>query len=233
MAIGFGRSSVVMMNEAHSGLLRSRRTRHTARECLPGAADCGVRHLAMEALDPGFAETANRSRVLPTVEAGYLAQPDMRAVAQAAVDLGWSLLTYEADHRRAPPGLRAAGTLGREFTNWREAEQARNLKAVHQDVDGPLLVWCGNGHHTKTASGDWLPMGAVFWTLSGVEPFCIDQLATVVWPNHGPIITVDTDLRIALESRGGTAALLQEEMPAGLNSPPGDAYVLSIDNLMD
>jgi hypothetical protein len=36
---------------------------------------------------------------------GYLAQPDMRALMQAALDLGWTLVPYEADFSLQPPGL--------------------------------------------------------------------------------------------------------------------------------
>jgi hypothetical protein len=43
----------------------------------------GVRHLAMEALQPGDAETANTTRRPPDAAGGYLAQPDMAELIQA------------------------------------------------------------------------------------------------------------------------------------------------------
>jgi hypothetical protein len=62
--LGFARSSVVLANEAHSGLLRCRRTREIGRRLLPAAHRAGVRRLAMEALTPD----------LELRESGYLAR---------------------------------------------------------------------------------------------------------------------------------------------------------------
>jgi hypothetical protein len=45
----------------------------------------GVRHLAMEALQPGDTEAADTSRRPPEAAGGYLAQPDMRDLIQAAL----------------------------------------------------------------------------------------------------------------------------------------------------
>jgi hypothetical protein len=51
----------------------------------------------------------------------------MRVLIQTALDLGWTLLGYEADMRLAPDGW---DPMGEALTNWRE-EQARNLlKAI-------------------------------------------------------------------------------------------------------
>jgi hypothetical protein len=65
VAIGFERSRVVMMNEAHSMLLRSVRTRELGRRILPTAHESGARHLAMEALVPDFTQTCNATRHIP------------------------------------------------------------------------------------------------------------------------------------------------------------------------
>lgn len=90
--IGFGRHRVVVMNEAHNGFLRCPRTRVVGRQILPTAHRMGVRHLAMEALDPWIVDYANRNRQQPQIRAGYLGQPEMRALIQAALDLGWTLI---------------------------------------------------------------------------------------------------------------------------------------------
>jgi hypothetical protein len=55
---GFRRSRVVMLNEAHDGLTRCVRTRQLGRQILPSAHAMGVRHLAMEALQPGDDRTS-------------------------------------------------------------------------------------------------------------------------------------------------------------------------------
>lgn len=101
--IGFTRSRVVMMmNEAHSGLRRSVRTRIVGKSILPAAHEAGVRHLAMEALRPAFAAAANENRVAPDESHGYLSQPEMRDLIAAALDLGWTLVPYEADFDSKP-----------------------------------------------------------------------------------------------------------------------------------
>jgi len=97
LEIAFQRATIVMMNEAHSGLKRSIRTRQIGQKILPVAHEAGVRHLAMEALNPVFAEHGNRIRIVPEYEEGYLSQPEMRSFIQAALDLGWTLIAYEAN----------------------------------------------------------------------------------------------------------------------------------------
>ena len=72
--VGFSRSRVVMMNEAHSGLRRCVRTRQVGLRILFRAHAAGVRHLAMEALHRGFAEQANRTRRVPAWSHGYHGQ---------------------------------------------------------------------------------------------------------------------------------------------------------------
>src|SRR5690349_16040877 len=141
--LGFERGRLVLMNEAHSGLRRCMRTRVIGRQVLPAAHAAGVRHLAMEALYSVYAEEANRARQVPD-GLGYLAQPEMRSLIQAALDLGWTLWPYEAESWRwlaekygnSGP-IDAATRLAHEaelhsleYTNWREAEQARNLVKI-------------------------------------------------------------------------------------------------------
>ena len=63
--IGFQRSSVVMMNEAHDGDKRCVRTRQIGQRILLVAHASGVRHLAMEALPTNFAEECNSTRRVP------------------------------------------------------------------------------------------------------------------------------------------------------------------------
>ena len=67
LRIGFERASVVIVNECHNGMLRSRRTRAIGRRLLPTAHEAGVRHMAMEALIPRFADEANLTRRVPYV----------------------------------------------------------------------------------------------------------------------------------------------------------------------
>ena len=146
-----------MLNEAHDGLKRCVRTRQLGRQLLPSAHAMGARHLAMEALQPGDAEAANTTRRPPHDTLGYLAQPEMRELIQAALALGWTLWPYEADIDHAPAALVEQGFMSQAFTNWRELEQARNLAAVLAGLGASdrLLVWCGNSHASKLAHDDW------------------------------------------------------------------------------
>ena len=102
VTIGFSQARVVMMNEFHNGDLRCVWTRETGKRVLPIAQQAGVRHFAEEALYPQFAEEANRTRTIPVVKRGYLSQPEMRALIQTALDLGLTLIPYEADFDKLP-----------------------------------------------------------------------------------------------------------------------------------
>lgn len=231
LEIGFSRSRVVMMNEAHSGLERSIRTRLVGQRLLPTAHCVGVRNLAMEALDSLVADEANRTRKLPQAQ-GYLAQPEMRAFIQSALDLGWTLIPYEADLTKQPKQLSGIAAV-----NWREEVQARNLIAALQALPPKtkLFVWCGNSHHMKVASPDWLPMGYQFQRLSGIEPFAIDQTVTVNFPDSSPQKRRELEqFTPKLAALGGTAGFLRQEAPPSFKAFPGiDAFVLSTQNELE
>ena len=235
--IGFGRSRVVMMNEAHNALRRSIRTRKIGRCVIPAAARVGVRHLAMEALSPSFAEEANRTRVVPEARtAGYLSQPEMRELIKAALDCGWTLIPYEADLSKRPSHL---ARLSPEETNWREEEQARRLGEALDSLtaEARLFVWCGNGHLTKVPAQDWLPMGYQFERIVGIEPFAIDQVRTVDFTPGRPTPWAKwtSGYTSILESFGGTVGFLRGEEPADWPTPGRtdvDAFLLSTDNAL-
>jgi hypothetical protein len=77
LAIGFDRSRVVMMNEAHHLMTRCVRTREIGVRVLPAAHAAGVRHLAIEARHTG-----------PF-------QSDLQRLVDRAEELGWKLIPYE------------------------------------------------------------------------------------------------------------------------------------------
>jgi hypothetical protein len=239
--IGFQRSHVVMMNEAHNDLRRCIRTRQIGQRILPVAHRVGVRHLAMEALNLEFAEKCNTTRRPPEEAFGYLSQPEMRDFIQAALDLGWTLIAYECDlslwfftrhgitisitddlqelykqerYKQLQPY--EAELISMEFTNWREEQQARNLIAALQSLppETPLLVWCGMGHLTKVISREWIPMGYQFQRLSGINPFTIDQTRTVNFEAHPtPFIELVNQFQDELIKLNDTAGFLKEEIP--------------------
>jgi len=228
------------MNEAHSGYLRCVRTRELGRALLFVAHAGGVRHLAMEALwDRGVTERANAARRLEDGLGGYLGQPEMRALVDAALDLGWTLHAYEADISQSPAG---DGPEDNAAVNWREDQQARNLGAVVSGLaeSERILGWCGNGHlnrQSMTASKDgelvtWTPMGSLVGGYCGIEPFSIDQDMTVEF--GGGEVEWLPPLREVLEHHGGTAGFLAGDAPEELAWLDGgaDAFVLSLDNAL-
>jgi hypothetical protein len=211
LAIGFSRSRVVMMNEAHNGMKRCVRTREIGLRLLPAAHKAGVKHFAMEAL-----------------YGPYLTQPDMQRLVQGAEDLGWRLIPYEVKSMMS--------TNEREEQQARNLTTA----LAQLPKDAPLLVWCGNSHLCKELStwelpeGDrWHPMGYRFWEISGVEPFSIDQTVTVEFTPGmtGPWHELAGRERSRLGALGGTAGLLIEHAP--FERPGVDAVLLSTENSLE
>jgi hypothetical protein len=254
--IAFQRATVVMMNEAHNGWKRCIRTRQIGQRILPIAHRAGVRHLAMEALYPVFAEQGNRTRVLPEKNERYLAQPEMRSLIQTALDLGWSLIAYEADifqwlsarynlnFPKTDDLYEASDQLqpyqaeltSMEFTNWREEQQARNLIKALESLppNTPLLVWCGNSHQSRQPLQDWIPMGYQFKQLSGMDPFAIDQTRTVNFTDDPYQPKFFEEFTQDLIAYGGTAGFLLEEAPSiFVHNADADAYLLSLENELE
>ena len=224
---------MVMANEAHNGMTRCIRTRNVGVRMIRAAHEVGVRRLAMEALPRSPVQPLGPIAELPAAEGGYLAQPDMRHLIAAALDLGWTLWAYEAI---IDTGLDRAQLISMEFTNWREHEQARNLcEVLAAAPDEPLLVWCGNSHASKIGSDDWLPMGYHFAATSGVEPFVIDQAVTVDFPSADLSWKAELLAALAdtLAKTGGTAGILSAHAPPPLCGWHGvDALVVSNDNAL-
>jgi hypothetical protein len=220
-----------VINEAHNGLLRSIRTREIGLRLVTTAHQLGVRHLAMEALPTLAAEIANCTREPPDAP-GYLRQPEMRELIQCALDRGWTLIAYEADMTRKPAEF---GALSNEETNWRDAEQANNLRRALSSLPAStaLMVWCGNHHLAKATSDWWHPMGSQLHAITGIEPFCIDQTRSVQFDSARPRAATQWVETFAdtLTAMDGTAGFLADEAPADWPElETADAYLLSTEN---
>jgi hypothetical protein len=231
--IGFERSRIVMMNEAHDGLRRCIRTREVGRQVLPAAHRAGVRHIAMEALwSRDFLTEANRTRRVPEWQRGYLSQPEMRTLIQDALDLGWTLVGYEADMNS--PERPSEDLMSTAVTKWREKEQARNLSSAFDALpsEAPLLVWCGNSHLSKASGSELAPMGFQFRKLSGVAAFAIDQTVTVRWSEVSAPHPSIQQFADQLRRLGGSGGFLVEERRASgwADRDDVDAIVLSLEN---
>jgi hypothetical protein len=205
LEIGFGRSRVVMMNEAHSGMKRCVRTREIGLRLLPVAHAAGVRHLAMEAL-----------------YGPYLAQPDMAALVDAAEELGFRLIPYEI--------TKLMTSNERE-----EGQARNLAAALTQlRPDSPLLVWCGIGHLWKVPPREeWIPMACRFRETTGIEPFSIDQTVTVEFDpaRTNAWHSLAAEHRSRLEALGGTAGFLVDDSP--IPRPGVDAVLLSTQNALE
>jgi len=230
---GFERARVVMANEAHNGMKRCTRTRDVGVRIVRAAHQAGVRRLAMEALPAPGADPPGPIWTMPPATGGYLAQPDMRRLILTALELGWSLWAYEIRIEGKPD---PAELLSREFTNRRELAQARNLcQVLGAGPTEPLLVWCGNGHATKEAIDEWVPMGWHFRALSGTEPFVIDQTPTVAFQGEpAPWVSeLLRDLSETIAAYGGTAGILRDQAPPPLNDDVGvDGVIISTENAL-
>jgi hypothetical protein len=232
---GFGHAPVVMANEAHNGLAHCIRTREVGVRMIRAAHEAGVRRLAMEALSWPARDVPGPIRDVPPAGDGYLAQPDMRRLVAAALELGWSLWAYEAVFE-VTADADPAKFRSMEFTNWREREQAANLCQLTTAAPAePLLVWCGNSHASKGKFGDWTPMGWHFRAMSGTDPFVIDQTVTVTFggqpqPWVQPLLA---ELGETLAAHDGTAGILRDQAPAPLDSRDyADAVVVSTENTL-
>ena len=108
---GFARAPVVLANAAHNGMARCVRTRDIGVRMIEAAHQAGVRQLAMEALPRPQGGTQGPIRAAPPAAAGYLAQPDMRRLITAALELGWTLVSSAISGRVpittawTPPGI--------------------------------------------------------------------------------------------------------------------------------
>ncbi len=176
---------VVMLNEEH----RSSRQRAFAHELLASLRDAGFTHLALETLRHDAVTTATLAeRGAPTRDDGfYTADPLLGDLVRRALELGMSVVAYEAVMATCPPDI-ARDPLG--STNWREAEQARHLaELVTSDTDARLLVWCGRHHlsedRARNEELDWTPMGGLFAEATGIDPLTIDLMVMTEHPTDG------------------------------------------------
>jgi hypothetical protein len=229
----FAQRPVVMANEAHDRLARCIRTREVGARMVRAAHEAGVRRLAMEALPWPEDGSPGPIRTIPPGWGGYLAQPDMRRLIATALELGWSLWAYE-EVIELPARADPAELLTLDASNRRDHEQARNLCRVLAAAPAePLLVWAGGDHARKEPIHGWVTMGCHFPTLSGVDPFVIDQTVSVDFSGQARpwIKELLATLGETLDAFGGTAGILREEAPPPLNRWAGvDAVIVSTDN---
>jgi len=221
---GFRRSRVVMINEAQSGGRRCVRNRRIGRLILQVAWAGGARVFAVEALGPPGGEP-------PAPE--VLEQPDMAQLLATARRLGFRLTGYDADRKAVPVRLRTR-TRSPLFSNWRDSVQAGNLAALYRELPAGerMLVWATNLHHSKVRYMAYQPTGWRFRSLTGVDPFVIDQTVTVAFVERRATPPVLAWAQAELRRRDGNAGYIwrdgQPRLSAGC-----DAWLLSLDNKLE
>ena len=148
---------VVMINEAHDKPIH----RAFTASLLEDLYKEGFRYLAMEMF------TNNKHKPITKIDAltgYYSSEPVAGELIRRALELGYTLVPYE-------------DSVANHTVNQREYAQADNLTKFIKQHDGTakILVHAGYGHILKGAIEDFIPMGAYFKMLSGIEPLSIDQ----------------------------------------------------------
>ena len=122
------------------------------------------------------------------------------------------------------PSVHRDRPLTMEATNHRERAQATNLALALDEIgpDRSLMVWCGNGHSSKERAEELVPMGVQFAQVSGIDPFSIDQLATVSLADGSrPRSEMTYEWKAKREQRGGTAAFTNNHHRRASRFPRG------------
>lgn len=151
-------TKVVMINEAH----QKPQHRAFSYSLLEGLYQAGYRYLAMEA----FSNYDTFKIKQPDISTGhFIAEPVAAEMVRKAVELGFTLVRYEDT-----AAYRHSGSQ-------RDAIQAATIYSILQkDPAAKILVHAGYAHIAETAfSTGYIPMGAAFKKLSGIDPLTIDQ----------------------------------------------------------
>lgn len=148
---------VMMINEARN------KPEHRAftYSLLEGLYKEGYRYLAMEA----FNKFSNKCLDSLNVFTGYYtSEPVAGELVRKALSLGYKLVAYE-------------DTLASMHTiSQRDSIQAENIYSIiKKDPSAKILVHAGYTHISKEMIGDFIPMARWFSTLSGIDPYTIDQ----------------------------------------------------------
>lgn len=254
--IGFDQSNVVMMNEAHNHMLRCIRTRLVGRDVLLSAHEAGVRYLAMEALSRSDM-LMNQTRTAASSRNEIFSQIEMKEMVQTALNLGWELITYDADtrdyllaksldpdYKNYHPEEWERIVCTNDFWKWREVTAAQALadQAMALPEGAKMFVWVGWQHHSRKPvlmfdEDKQHTMGHYYEEIAGQRYFSIDQTTTIFDdPLLEPWRAYAQNHTEILSASGGTAGFLRANLPSELqqlaNLHLHDAYLLSIENDM-
>ncbi len=150
---------VIMINEAENKPLHRAFTFSLLEELYKK----GFHYLAMETLN----NFSNHSTERLTDKTGYFTnEPVAGELVRRALELGYTLVPYD-------------DTVPAHDANERNAVQAENIyKIILRDSSAKILVHGSYGHVAKKSSdNNYVPMGMAFKKISGIDPYCIDQVS--------------------------------------------------------
>lgn len=149
---------VIMINEAY----HKPQHRAFSYNLLQGLYRQGYKYLAMEMLS----NYDSLSLTSPNINTGfYSSEPVAAELIRHAIELGFVLIPYRDNVVYDP------------IRNDGDSLQAINIyKILQKDPAAKILVHAGYAHIAETAfSTGYIPMGAAFKKLSGIDPLTIDQ----------------------------------------------------------
>jgi hypothetical protein len=158
----------------------------------------------------------------------------MREVIAKALALGMTLLAYDTQPADRPPALRDRPGGDPAVIDWRERTQASRLDAFlrSQSRGTKLLVFPGNGHLGKHSDPSFTPMGAYFQTMSGIEPFSIDQgVTSSLEPAAWRVLPPGAKTALStMQNRSGGYLRAEDPNAARRSRNDVDAFIVSLDN---
>jgi hypothetical protein len=164
-----GKHRVLFINEAH----HVPRHRAFTLRLLKVLYDQGYRYFSAESLGDKDPELNKRGYPLLRKSGFYIDEPTYGELVRAAIKLGYKVVPYEHLPKCDPFKEKPS-----QCQNLRERGQAQNLldRILRADPNAKMLVHAGYNHIGKQAVGDLVPMARYFQEITGVEPFCIDQV---------------------------------------------------------
>lgn len=172
---------IVIINENH----HHPQHRAFGRALLPCFKNAGFTHFALETIGEETAEINARGRVSRRKTGYYAYDPQMAALINEGLHLGFKIVRYET--RDLCMNCAMEDQIDR-----REEQQADNLmnEIFRSQPHAKALIWVGFSHAYKRqlkASPKTRWMAARLWEKSGVEPFTIEQLSEqFAWNAHQP-----------------------------------------------
>ena len=156
---------VVMINEAHHQPMH----RVFTESLLHDLYKMGFRYFGAETFS--YTDPKMNERKYPSLSSGYYTtEPQFGNLVRTALREGFKTFSYEANFKD---------------TTDREIQEAEHIKAIlDKDPMARIIIHCGYGHLCEEQFGGFIPMGARFKKLTGIDPLTIDQQAMTEHSNE-------------------------------------------------